>query len=285
MRRACFSLCLVLTVGVGLAFVVRRQSAAMAYAQTQGDDRLARIPQPQGRFDLEVLVDGRPLAEYFARGRTYVEALKGAEYELRIRNPTPNRVAVALSVDGLNTIDARHTSAWNSSKWVIDPYQTIIIGGWQMSTERARRFYFTDERDSYGAKLGQTTNLGLLSAVVFRERQQPVSINPPRPIYRDREKSQNEPSNQSADAPAGESGRKAGIARTDDDYAATGIGRSVRNDVRWIDMELEAQPLAELSVRYEYYPALLKLGIFPRPNYEPYPLRRREDSRGFSPEP
>jgi hypothetical protein len=89
MRRACFSLCLVLTVGVGLAFVVLRQSAAMAYAQTQGDDRLARIPPPQGRFDLEVLVDGRPMAEYFARGRTYVEALKGAEYELRVRNPTP----------------------------------------------------------------------------------------------------------------------------------------------------------------------------------------------------
>ena len=285
MSRAGFSVCLVLTVGVGLAFVVPRQFVATAYAQTQRDDRMTRMPRPQSGFDLEVLVDGRPMAEYFARGRTYVEALKGTEYELRVRNPTPNRVAVALSVDGLNTIDARHTSAWNSSKWVIDPYQTIIIGGWQMSTERARRFYFTDERDSYGAKLGQTTNLGVISAVVFRERQQPVSINPPRPIYRDREKSQSEPSNQPADARAGESGRKAGIARADDDYAATGIGRSVRNDVRWIDMELEAQPLAELSVRYEYYATLLKLGVFPRPNYEPYPLRRREDSRGFSPEP
>jgi hypothetical protein len=256
----------------------------MACDQTQGDNRIVRIPKPQGRFDLEVLVDGRPLAEYFARGRTYVEALKGAEYELRVRNPTPNRVAVALSVDGLNTIDARHTSAWNSSKWVIDPYQTIIIGGWQMSTERARRFYFTDERDSYSAKLGQTTNLGLISAVVFREHQ-PVSIIPPGPIYHDREKSQTEPSNQPSDARAGESGRKAGIARTDDDYVGTGIGRSVLNDVRWIDMELEAQPLEELSVRYEYYPALLKLGVLPRPKYEPYPLRRREDSRGFSPEP
>ncbi len=283
MSRACFSVCLVLTMGIGVAFVVSGYSASMAYAQTQEADRIARIPKPQGGFDLEVLVDGRPLAEYFARGRTYVEALKGAEFELRVRNPTPNRVAVALSVDGLNTIDARHTSAWNSSKWVIDPYQTISIGGWQMSTERARRFYFTDERDSYGAKLGQTTNLGVISAVVFRERQ-PVAINPPMPIYRDREKSQDE-SNQPSDARAGESGRKADIARTDDDYAATGIGRSVRNDVRWIDMELEAHPLAELSVRYEYYSTLLKLGVLPRPNYEPYPLRRREDSRGFSPEP
>ncbi|MCR6679546.1 hypothetical protein NVV43_29305, partial [Escherichia marmotae] len=80
--------------------------------------------------------------------------------ELQIRNPLPERVAVALSVDGLNSIDARHTSAWNSSKWVIEPYGTITIGGWQMSSERARRFYFTNERDSYAAKLGQTANVG-----------------------------------------------------------------------------------------------------------------------------
>ncbi len=129
-------------------------------------------------FQLDVLVNGRPLPEYYARGRTYVEALQGAEYELRVRNPSADRVAVALSVDGLNTIDARHTSAWNASKWVIEPYQTITISGWQMSSERARRFYFTNERDSYGAKLGQTANLGVISAVFFRERRRVIPITP-----------------------------------------------------------------------------------------------------------
>ncbi len=137
-------------------------------------------------FELDVMVNGRPLAEYYARGRTYVEALQGAEYELRVRNSSPDRVAVALSVDGLNTIDARHTSAWNASKWVIEPYQTITISGWQMSSERARRFYFTNERDSYGAKLGQTANLGVISAVFFRERRRVMPVTPPYPITRDK---------------------------------------------------------------------------------------------------
>src|SRR6267378_5053721 len=134
-------------------------------------------------FDLEILVGGRPLDEYYARGKSYVEAIQGSEYEVRIRNPFPFRVAVALSVDGLNTIDARRTTAWNASKWVIEPYGTINITGWQMSSERARRFYFTSERDSYGAKLGKTANLGVVSAVFFRERRPilvPV-IPPPRP--------------------------------------------------------------------------------------------------------
>jgi hypothetical protein len=207
-----------------------------------------RTTRAYPNFQLDVMVNGRPLGEYYARGRTYVEALQGAEYELRLRNDSADRVAVALSVDGLNTIDARHTSAWNASKWVIDPYQTITISGWQMSSERARRFYFTNERDSYGAKLGQTANLGVISAVFFRERQRPVPVTPPYPITRDK-----------MEAP--QSARRA-----DEENAATGIGRNVRNDVSWVDMELDSRPVGEVMIRYEY-------------------RSRREDSRGFCPEP
>ena len=144
--------------------------------QTRSVKTVASYPERRyDRFDIEVLVNGVPREQYAARGRRYIEAINGAEYELRIHNPLPMRVAVALSVDGLNTINARHTSAWLASKWVIGPYQTINISGWQVSNERARHFYFTTERDSYGAKLGQTANLGVISAVFFRE-QYPVSI-------------------------------------------------------------------------------------------------------------
>ena len=172
---------LTIGLGTGTVFLLREANAA---PQDSTSERLTRRPYPN--FELDVIVDGRPLAEYYARGRTYVEALQGAEYELRVRNASPDRVAVALSVDGLNTIDARHTSAWNASKWVIEPYQTITISGWQMSSERARRFYFTNERDSYGAKLGQTANLGVISAVFFKERRRVVTPSPPYPITRDK---------------------------------------------------------------------------------------------------
>lgn len=249
-------------------------------------------------FDVQLLVDGRPLEEYFARGKKYVEAREGAEYEVRVRNPLPYRVAVALSVDGLNTIDARRTSAWDASKWVIEPYGTITIGGWQMSSQRARRFYFTSERDSYGARLGQTANLGAVSAVFFRERHRPIPITPPnpRPLYKDDTRRSDGPLERSESAPsAGAQNsakqRQGTIAPVpDDEYAATGIGRSVHNDVRWVNMDLDSRPAAEVMIRYEYYPALVRLGILPRRYERPDPLRRREDARGFedrrfSPEP
>src|SRR6185503_10524217 len=146
------------------------------------------------------------LQEYLARGRRYVEALEGAEYEISLRNTQPTRVAVALSVDGLNSIDAKHTSAWNASKWVIGPYQTIRIGGWQMSSERARRFYFTSERDSYAAKLGQAANLGLISAVFFRERVRTITEITPRrvdPGYKDEQRSERDSAAKSSAPSAG----------------------------------------------------------------------------------
>jgi hypothetical protein len=248
------------------------------------------------RFDVELLVNGRPLSEYYARGKTYVEATEGAEYEVRIGNPLPFRVAVALSVDGLNTIDARRTTAWNASKWVIEAYGSICISGWQMSSERARRFYFTSERDSYGAKLGKTSNLGVISAVFFREQTPiPMPVAPPprpRPLYEeDGRDSKSKGSSASSRAGSSPVQSQAEIERLpDDEYAATGIGRSVQNNVRWINMELESRPAAEVVIRYEYYPALVRLGIMPRSYPRPDTLIKREratgfEDRRFSPEP
>src|ERR1044072_3173818 len=224
---------LLLTLAV--AMLLLTMTITLAPAQNSSAQRVTkRMPYPT--FELEVLVDGRPLTEYRNHGRTYVEAERGAEYELRLRNSSPDRVAVALSVDGLNTIDALQTSAWNASKWVIEPYQTITIGGWQMSSERARRFYFTTERDSYAGKLGQDGDFGVVSAVVFRGRNRRV------PITR--------PSEESSSSAGAQPQLRAEASRGND--AATGIGRSVKNDVREIDMDLDSRPAAELTLRYDY---------------------------------
>ena len=262
-----------------------------------------RVAQPfYTPFGMEVLVDGSPLEAIYGRGRRYVEAREGAEYELLVRNPLPVRVAVALSVDGLNTIDARRTSAWESSKWVIEPYGSIRISGWQMSSNRARRFYFTTERDSYAARLGRASDIGVITAVFFREstpRPYPVT---PRPYedeesMRTRDRSEAPKENQSRGESterksrgSASAGATAARPRYDDDgYAATGIGRSVGHDVTWIQLALERTPAAEVTVRYEYRDALVRLGLLPRPWREDT-LRRRERARGFedprySPEP
>ncbi len=251
-------------------------------------------PVRDGGFEVEVIAEGRLLDQHSVRGRRYVEAVRGSEYAVRVRNPLPVRVAVALSVDGLNSIDARRTSRWDASKWVIEPYGTITINGWQMSSDRARRFYFTTERDSYAAKLGRASDLGLITAVFFREKRSAVyPITPPyhrrsersddEPRVREESKSQsgNDSSASGAEKENRQSSRAPAPVPSDDDYAATGIVRSVRHDVRWMNLDLDSRPAAEVTIRYEYYDALVKLGVFPHPRPREDTLRRRERARGF----
>src|SRR2546430_11881218 len=224
---------------IGAAFALRSQGTSAANAEPVTAEEIESMAEPavtDNGFSVEVIIDGRPAIEYAAAGRRYIEALENAEYELRIHNPTGSRVAVALAVDGLNSIDARHTSAWDAHKWVIEPYGTIHVRGWQMSGESARRFYFTTERDSYAAKLGQAQNLGLITAVFFRERR-PVTIMQaiPRPSNKeDRardERTTPEPKTMGESSASSQGGRDAAKPRSvpsypppDDESAATGIG-------------------------------------------------------------
>ncbi len=249
-------------------------------------------------FSLALMVDDVQRPEFVSGGTVYVEALKGREYSLRITNPLPYRVAVALSVDGLNTINAKRSSVRNAPKWVLGPYETVTISGWQINGSEARKFYFTGEKQSYGAWLGQTDNLGVIEAAFFREKVPPPP--PPRPIdiypgYGGMKDSSagsgrlEAPRSQNAPSPApsqkGESSAESkskSSADLSDDYAATGIGRKEDHGVEWVHLELERNPSAVVRIRYEFRPQLVRLGVLPEPRPTPDPLERREHARGFS---
>jgi hypothetical protein len=257
---------------------------------------LALSSSPQGvvstqpvRLDvaeIEVVVSGVPQRRYLHDGRWYVEALKGREYAIRMRNPYSVRVAVALSVDGLNTIDARYTAASEGRKWVIEPFQTITISGWQVNRAEARRFEFTTEARSYGQALGQTDNLGIISAVFFKERT-PVMMT----RESDDRNAQSERLARTApQAPAAAPAQAAGSNTTADattaklaaveEYAATGMGQRTGHAVRQVYLDLEDSPMQTLNIRYEFRPQLVRLGILPDARVVD-PLQRRERSRGF----
>lgn len=230
---------------------------------------------PAAPGDVEILVNGTSQRRYAHDGRWYVEALKGREYAIRIRNPYPVRAAVALSVDGLNTIDARHTAPGAARKWVLDPYQTITISGWQVNRNEARRFEFTTEEKSYGQALGQTANLGTISAVFFKERtsssvERPSFVDPP--SARDK---------RSSASPAGESAGAIGARRqSSDEYAATGMGERTGHTVTQVYLDLENAPAQTVNIRYEFREQLVRLGILWQA-HEIDTLQRRERARGF----
>jgi hypothetical protein len=228
--------------------------------------------------DVDILVDGAPQARFAHDGRWYVEARKGREYAIRLRNPYAVRAAVALSVDGLNTIDARETTAADARKWVLGPYETVTISGWQTSQTEARRFEFTTEPRSYGQALGKVANLGVISAVFYKERV-PTSV----PNTSNDYASRRVPAPRLSAPAAQEAGEAAGGARkADDEYAATGMGRRAGHTVVQVWLDLEDAPVQTVNIRYEFHPQLVRLGILP-PGPIADLLQRREGARGFAP--
>jgi hypothetical protein len=234
---------------------------------------------------VDILVDGSPRTQYAARGTRYVEALKGREYAIRLTNPYPVRVGVALAVDGLNTIDARHTTAGQARKWVLGPYETVVISGWQTSPSHARQFTFTTEARSYGQALGRVADLGVISAVFFRERlderAKGVASQQERAprLNESRGRDGAEASAASgAPVPASPAARAAA-----EEYAATGMGRATDHAVQAVSLDLEETPAASISLRYEFRPQLVRLGVLPEPPAGGDPLVRREGARGFEP--
>jgi len=247
----------------------------------------------RGPYTMEILINGRPLAEYEARGRTYVEALAGREYSVRLTNHTGQRVAIALSVDGLNSIDAQTSSARDAAKWILGPYETLTLDGWQTSSAAARRFYFTTEPDSYGAWLGETDNLGTIAAAVFRERVPKVApIQRPAAAAKPRSEAEMRSGAPAPSAPpaagrdaAGQAGAAAEASPVlSDELAATGIGREIDHRVERVQFDAEPAPAALLEVRYEYRDALVRLGVLPAVcGVGVDALARRERARGFEP--
>ena len=230
-------------------------------------------------YGLSVVVDGSAVHEYASRERIYIEALKGRNFTLRLVNPTGERVAVALSVDGRNVVDARRTTAQAATKWLLEPWQTVEIPGWQISGETSRKFFFTETARSYAKWLGDTSNVGTIEAVFFREKRHRIAprntVSGEAPLIDRREA--NAQAAPGASGPAGSlsadsSGevqaapREAAKAEARpsseaDRYAATGIGDRTSFPVQWVDFQEDPAPVATVALRYEFRPELVRLGV------------------------
>jgi hypothetical protein len=239
-------------------------------------------------YSLTVLVDGVAAPEYAARNRIYIEALKGRSFVLRLSNPTTRRVAVALSVDGRNVIDARRTTSREAAKWVLSPGETIDVPGWQVSGATARRFFFTETSKSYAKWLGDTANVGTIEAIFYRERRREAR-RPAELRWKDapaapkgeagastdgRDEAQR---SQDAAPPSTKSLSSAPAPNADDAFAATGIGEATEFPVEWVAFEAEASPAARIALRYEFRAELVRLGVLPRDEE----LFARDRAHGF----
>ena len=191
----------------------------------------------------------------------FIQVGEGQEYSIEVRNPLPVRVAATVTVDGLNTIDGKRTSSSDGQKWLIDPYSSITIRGWQTSDDNSRKFFFSRRSASYAKwkelrdRRDYTANLGIIGVAYFwnsAEMSQETTL--PQPF--ESEQGLSDRKFGSSAAPS-----KSGSMRLEE-RAGTGMGRSEWNQVRHVSFYYDTGMYSgsdALTIRYEFGPK------FPQP--------------------
>jgi hypothetical protein len=100
-------------------------------------------------------------------GTLYFIGEPGERYDILIRNETPRRMEVVLSVDGLDVLDGRPASV-SKRGYIIPADSSIRVEGWRTSLNHVAAFRFAKVSQSYAAqKHGDTRNVGVIGVAVF----------------------------------------------------------------------------------------------------------------------
>ena len=99
----------------------------------------------------------------------WVAGRPGARYRLAITNRGGQRTLNVISIDGINAISG-NTAAWNQTGYVLGPYERFDVDGWRKNRDQIAAFEFASLSDSYAARTGRPSNVGVIGVAVFDER-------------------------------------------------------------------------------------------------------------------
>lgn len=134
-------------------------------------------------YTVDILVNDKPLRKFPHNDKLFVEAHKGAEYSIRIKNNSYGRILAVSSVDGLDVLNGKAAKE-DGNGYVINGYNSLTIDGFRLSNEQVAKFLFDYKGGSYAASKedGSERNVGVVGVRLFTEKVQPP---PPVTIVRE----------------------------------------------------------------------------------------------------
>ncbi len=226
--------------------------------------------------------NGKHYREFRENHKSTLKVKADEEYSIVVYNPLPVRAAVAVSIDGLNSIDGKRTSPRQAKKWMINPHASITIAGWQTSSKTLRKFVFTKDAESFAQwrenKDGKafTRNLGVIGVAWFWNRQElEEALHPPQPFVEEARGSQDRTLRKSSRNLAPSAAPRSARAEA---KAGTGMGREQHNRVTQIKFEANQGMFSLRDVLKIYYE-------FAEEPEEPQPFVKEEKDEGrFAPD-
>jgi hypothetical protein len=233
----------------------------------------ARLERPGswGPYSVELVSEsGAVLPTFQHRGRTYVLGSLGRRYLVRVRNGSPRRAEVVVSVDGRDVVDGR-PSDWDKRGYLVEPYGEVAIDGYRLSEASVAAFRFSSVPRSYASRMGDARDVGVIGVAIFPERARPAPL-----ALRD-ERSRGDRASSEADKAAAPEAQAGGAAPAPSSEPSLGRRESKRaqrpglgtefaeeHDSPVVRVSFErasARPAAVLTLRYDDRQGLLALGI------------------------
>jgi hypothetical protein len=171
---------LVAALGIGILFL-----ACCTRADARSPFWRPRPAPPPYSFSVED-EHGNSLPTFAKDGRTFLLGEPGLRYNIRVRNPTGQRVEAVVSVDGRDAMSGQPGDYVNQRGYVIPAYGSLLVEGFRRSLEEVAAFRFTSPQDSYSSRMGSPQNVGVIGVAFFPERVRPPApvIRQPRPLPR-----------------------------------------------------------------------------------------------------
>lgn len=111
----------------------------------------------KNNYEVNVLVNGRPVKEYYHKGKFYIEARENTEYSIKIKNHSYNRIMAVVSIDGIDVLKGQNASEAESG-YIINGYSSTEIKGYRIDNDNVANFKFDDGKKSYSTQIENKFN-------------------------------------------------------------------------------------------------------------------------------
>lgn len=165
----------------GFALLAVIGGVSVCDAESPWRRRAAPPAPPAYRVSLEDLA-GAVLPTFQQAGTTFALGEPGERYNIRVQNPTSERVEVVVTVDGRDAISGKPGDYVSQRGYLIEPWGSLMVEGFRRNLQEVAAFRFTGRDGSYSARRGTPQHVGVIGVAVFPEKlRPPAPIGQPRP--------------------------------------------------------------------------------------------------------
>lgn len=254
-------------------------------------------------FSVRVLVDNTELPLYYSpdySDTAFAVAEVDKEFTLRFMNGSKERCLVVPTVDGLSVMDGKPgTSAGGG--YIIDGHQTIYVPGWRVDDSKVANFTFSSVKDSYAGTKGDTSNVGIIGAAFFYEKDSykihheyisrryiPAGPNGVDSIWPDYDKGEKTSSLGFSESPRqhqnstkstrrSPGGQQCCSTKYSEPTIGTAFGKAADHQVSRVTFDRAELPACKIKIRYGTKDQLKALGvIFDEHKPDPFPADRKK---------